>query len=969
MANPPNFQPGFDYSNWQVTNPTRPQPGQQLDNDFANIARSVNQSIAAIGDVRRSDGKLKNGIVGPEALAPQFSLGFSFEGNWQEGIRYDAGDGVVFNNAFYSSVSAHVATNDNAPGTPQWTLLFTLDDIVLSGALSMPSDTFVSDGATATFELSFTPVSQRNLLITIGGQLQAVSEYTVSGNSVIFDAAPPVGPNGESYLIEVRGFATTSGLADPPDGSVTEAKLSAAVAAKLNGAAQTSDFGTAAFEDATDFATAAQGTRADSAIQPNAPLTDLAETSTVRYYTNAEKLKLDGVASGATANATNAQLRDRATHTGTQSADTVTDSATRIAMTPAERTKLSGVASGATANSTDAQLRDRATHTGTQAQSTVVNLVSDLAGKATTAQGAKADTAMQPSVYDPTNKAASPFLSSNTDFPNPDTGGTTLSVYDVLRALPTIANFAGTVSAKIAAMAAAYGFVVFPRGDTAITVSTAINVPIYFQPGARVAPAAGVTLTLRGQINADRRQQIFTGSGNISLNYSNPNGEDTKYCHVAWWGIFPRGADATDIGPALQKCLDSFGNTREGVLEFDGGAYTLGSGVTVPRALHIKGSGIRRTTFDLLSGSFTVFKTGEKAVKFSDFQFEQKPTEEARNGILIELLHMDCVVDNIRCWNTQYGIVAREAAVRASITNIESIYGFAMPADSALVWVQGEDSYVSDVSVCGTSFGPRDIVRAGQGHVASLNNLLVTDIRTTETSISVNVVADTGSVRNVCISNVIGDSDGAVAVVQAKTFGSASIESLSINAVVADNSPISLIKLEQNSSGSFTGVSIGSCVITGSTGDGIILTRTSGTMSGIAIGQDVNVLARGSTGIIISGTVSGVTLPKVRLGPIPDDNVALIPSPFPFARVNVDVFTTDDYRFPQLNWGGEASVRTQATQTALKRWGGTNFDVIPGNVTGTTGTDGNVTLGVSTGGGIRVENRFGSTIYLELTYH
>ncbi|WP_343115473.1 hypothetical protein [Ostreiculturibacter nitratireducens] len=52
------------------------------------------------------------------------------------------------------------------------------------------------------------------------------------------------------------------------------------------------------------------------------------------------------------------------------------------AFTDAEKAKLVGVEAGATANATDAALRDRATHTGTQAQSTVTDLVSDLSGKA-----------------------------------------------------------------------------------------------------------------------------------------------------------------------------------------------------------------------------------------------------------------------------------------------------------------------------------------------------------------------------------------------------------------------------------------------------------------------------------------------------------------------------------------------------------------------------------------------------------
>jgi len=54
-------------------------------------------------------------------------------------------------------------------------------------------------------------------------------------------------------------------------------------------------------------------------------------------------------------------------------------------MSAAQVTKLNGIATGATANSTDAVLLARSNHTGSQAQSTVTNLVTDLAAKATLA--------------------------------------------------------------------------------------------------------------------------------------------------------------------------------------------------------------------------------------------------------------------------------------------------------------------------------------------------------------------------------------------------------------------------------------------------------------------------------------------------------------------------------------------------------------------------------------------------------
>lgn len=65
-------------------------------------------------------------------------------------------------------------------------------------------------------------------------------------------------------------------------------------------------------------------------------------------------------------------------------------------MPSAAKVKLDGIALNATANSTDANLRDRTTHTGFQAVSTVTGLQTALDGKATAGQGSKADTAVQP---------------------------------------------------------------------------------------------------------------------------------------------------------------------------------------------------------------------------------------------------------------------------------------------------------------------------------------------------------------------------------------------------------------------------------------------------------------------------------------------------------------------------------------------------------------------------------------------
>ena len=87
--------------------------------------------------------------------------------------------------------------------------------------------------------------------------------------------------------------------------------------------------------------------------------------------TFAERTKLNEISDGATANATDADLRNRATHTGIQSIDTIVNSATNVKMTVEERARLFAIEDEATKNDTNSQLRDRSTHTGTQSADTI----------------------------------------------------------------------------------------------------------------------------------------------------------------------------------------------------------------------------------------------------------------------------------------------------------------------------------------------------------------------------------------------------------------------------------------------------------------------------------------------------------------------------------------------------------------------------------------------------------------------
>lgn len=84
-------------------------------------------------------------------------------------------------------------------------------------------------------------------------------------------------------------------------------------------------------------------------LPEDATLADLGESSTVKYYTLTEKTKLSGVATGATANDTDANLKSRANHTGTQAISTVTGLQSAIdAKAPTASPTFTGTVSGVT---------------------------------------------------------------------------------------------------------------------------------------------------------------------------------------------------------------------------------------------------------------------------------------------------------------------------------------------------------------------------------------------------------------------------------------------------------------------------------------------------------------------------------------------------------------------------------------------------------------------------------------------
>ena len=130
MADPTKYTPGYDFSNFQANTPNRPLPGDRVDVELADISASVNQTIDALRDVRRADGKLQNGSVTSDALAPTVAVDLAadvlaairpqaeaeiqealpqWRGAWGTGTAYAVNDLAREAGSSYICVGAHTA--------------------------------------------------------------------------------------------------------------------------------------------------------------------------------------------------------------------------------------------------------------------------------------------------------------------------------------------------------------------------------------------------------------------------------------------------------------------------------------------------------------------------------------------------------------------------------------------------------------------------------------------------------------------------------------------------------------------------------------------------------------------------------------------------------------------------------------------------------------------------------------------
>jgi hypothetical protein len=375
-------------------------------------------------------------------------------------------------------------------------------------------------------------------------------------------------------------------------------------------------------------------------------------------------------------------------------------------ITSAERTKLAGVQEGATANATDAQLRDRATHTGTQAISTITNLQTNLDNKSNVGHTHNiSDVTNLQSSLDLKAPLASPALSGTPTAPTATSGTNTTQIATtafVQTGLNTKANTTHThsISDVTNLQTTLDGKV---NANTTITGATKTKVT-YDSKGLVTAGADATTVDINDSTN---RRYVTDAQLTVVSNTSGINtGDETTQrigtlINSATAKTTP--ADNDQIGlmdSAASNILKklSWLNIKTNLKTYFDSLYqsVLVSGTNIKT---INGESV------LGSGNLTIIGGGEgntgdgnvaNAVKNSGTTFSLTTTEQGLLSITITPTNVDAKVFLIARMDAQKdgGTTVRSATMRLRRGTTNS--------DTQI----GGDSIINSINVAAAPFGP-----------------------------------------------------------------------------------------------------------------------------------------------------------------------------------------------------------------------------------------------------------------------